>query len=468
MVGALLCAPAFTACQDDPEPTGGNVAGKDDPAGNGGGQSTDWDKSWFDQPEENRRLMRWMLGDDDTLRGPGEYEFHVPAGGNDFTFWFPDCDQSLRWVDFDGIVQLIANRTNPVTEYVWNGVDYNVIDESCIRISIPPDRYSRPHRYVFSFHALWGGGIVRFVFNQDAAEDVATDSDNGKYLFWNPGDENLISYHRYYYDDDYYNKYYDEALAFYPEQDGGTFAFQCLNGEDLEIKSLACLERYGTPKQIGIADSKQVSCGRNLFRINKDSLVCELDRNDGDWDMTYLIEVASGNKKTKFYVGQRGSGNDKGKIYPYAPEWTAVEDGRRWTGGLTNDGVFRIPAEGNTITVKSTGLYNEILVDMVYVNGEACPNYTDNIFLGYPDDYDSAGTLGGVISYKHKNWDSVEFGIQPNYTEHERVITVRINYDVLIKKTVVYWMGEVFNPSSFIGGYDKIIFVQPPKNPTDK
>ena len=39
MVGALLCAPAFTACQDDPEPTGGNVAGKDDPAGNGGSES---------------------------------------------------------------------------------------------------------------------------------------------------------------------------------------------------------------------------------------------------------------------------------------------------------------------------------------------------------------------------------------------------------------------------------------------
>ncbi len=39
LAGALLCAPAFTACQDDPEPTGENVAGKDDPTGNEGSES---------------------------------------------------------------------------------------------------------------------------------------------------------------------------------------------------------------------------------------------------------------------------------------------------------------------------------------------------------------------------------------------------------------------------------------------
>ena len=130
--------------------------------------------------------------------------------------------------------------------------------------------------------------------------------------------------------------------------------------------------------------------------------------------------------------------------------------------------MFRIPAEGDTITVKSTGLYNKILVDMAYVDGRACPNYTDDYYFGYPDDYDSAGVLGGVISYKHKNWDSVEFGILPNYTGHERVVKVKVSYDVHPSRSIVYSVEIGFTVKSYLFGYDYMIFVQPPINPSGK
>lgn len=467
LAGALLCASAFWGCSDEPdipeivEPENPENPGTDDPPIS--------EKSWFDLPEEERWPIRWFFGDEEVCHGPGEYEFQVPTEGKDFTFWFPDCDQSLRWVDFDGIVQLIFNRVRPVNDYIWNGVDYNVIDNNCMKISIPTNKYPRPHRYVFSFHTISGGGIARFVFNQDAAESLTADGDDGKYLFWNPGDENLISYLRYYFDDDYYNKYYDESLVLYPEQDGGTFAFQCLNGEDLEIKSLIYWEPGVKDRHIEIKDPKRIEHEQNVFKIRNDSLVIELTRNDKSLLKSYLVEVSSENKKSRFTIQQRWEGVwDKGKIYPYDPEWTVVEDGSRWTGGSTDNGVFRIPARGDTITVRSTGLYNQILVGMVSINGEACPNYTDNIFLGYPYDYDSAGALGGVISYKHKNWDSVEFGILPNYTGHERVVKVKVSYDVFPIKSVVYSVGDFFNPISYLSGYDYMIFVQPPINPSGK
>ena len=470
MAGALMCAPAFTACQDDPEPV--NQEKPESPSEEDPEIPDEPEKSWFDLPEEERWPIRWFFEDEDVCHGPGEYEFRVPTSGDEFTFWFPDCGQILKWMDLDGVVELNYYGKAPVENYRWNEASYKIIDENCVKIMIAPNGYPVPHKYVFSFHNRTDGGIVRFIFHQDAAESLTADSDDGNYLFWNFGDEHLISYHRWYVNNnanDYFNKYYLDALVFYPDQEGGTFAFKCLNGENLEIKSLIYWESGGKDIHIEIKDPKRIEHEQNVFKIRSDSLVVELTRNDKSLSTFYLVEVSSGNKKTKFTIRQRWKGvYDKGKIYPYDPEWTVVEDGSRWTGGSTDNGVFRIPAEGDTITVKSTGLYNKILVDMAYVDGRACPNYTDDYYFGYPDDYDSAGVLGGVISYKHKNWDSVEFGILPNYTGHERVVKVKVSYDVFPIKSVVYSVGDFFNPISYLFGYDYMIFVQPPINPSGK
>ena len=465
LAGALLCAPAFTACQDDPEPV--KQEEPESPSEEDPKIPDEPEKSWFDLPEEERWPIRWFFEDEDVCHGPGEYEFRVPTSGDEFTFWFPDCGQILKWVDFDGLVQLNYYEDTPVDNYAWNGASYKIVDENCVKIIIDPNGYSVPHRYVFSFHNCTDGGIARFIFHQDAGDGHCDGRPDGGRLLWISADEPLTTYHT---TMEFLKDY--RTLEIYPERTAKEFAIRCLNADNLIIKSL----KYAK-EPVRVVDSARAECRGSVSEIRNDSLICSLGKNDGNELKIYSLRILSGDgRTTEICIRQRydETSFDKGRIYPYDPEWTVVEDGSRWTGGSTDNGVFRIQAKGDTLTISQTKIYKFITVEGALVNGKFCPKYDDHIYWGDFSDFDSGMFLDGAVSYSHhKTWDTLSLAFSPNYTGRERVMVLKIKYDVHPNKSLIYFISDSgfkykFDPRSFLTGYDRFTFVQPPMNPSGK
>lgn len=424
-----------------------------------------------------------MLGDDETLRGPGEYEFQVPASGDKFTFWFPDCGQFLKWVDFDGLVQLNCFEYIPVNESVWENINYEIVDDNCVKISIGINGYSIPRKYALSFHNRLDGGIVRFIFHQDAGDGHLDGKVDERPLYWMSDDEYLIAYCIRYVNG------YDNYFEIYPECHTKEFAIKCRNADNLLIESLEYIDDQSkqlsefnhddiwtdsfelSGESVPITDSGLVEWAGSVFEIRNDSLICNLCKNNGNDLKIYNLHILSDDgRSTRISIRQRydETSFDKGRIYPYDPEWAVLETGTRWTGGISNGGVFRIPAEGDTLTIESTGLYTLALVADGLVNEEKFGAPHIKVFTGSYYDYDSHELLCGAITHRHKTWSTISFGFVANHTRHERVISVRVRYDAFPNKSIVCTTPELLWPKTFLTGLDRFIFVQPPLKESGK
>ncbi len=453
LVGALLCAPAFTACQDDPEPvTPETPVDPESPPDEKPEFPDGIEKSWFDQPEEDRWLMRWMLGDDEAMRGPGEYEFQVPASGDEFTFWFPDCDQFLRWADLDGVVQLNMDGSSPLDPYACHGVEYIIVDDNCVQLTVQPNGYSFPRRFALCFHSKRGGGIVRYVFNQDAGDGSSDGYGDGKVLYWRSGSEPIIHY-----SPDFSGYEYLEIL---PENDTEQIALHCMNADNLEIESLTDIKW----NSIGNLSINKAVCPEMTVTTKNDSLLIDLTPNFTKSYRSYILTVKSGDKKVLFRIYQRYKDSpDKGKIYPYDPKWLLVDDGTVWTGGISNDGVFRISGRGDSVTVKSLN-YGALLGLSVKVN-EKTYRTTTYILTGKWSDWDTP-VLGNAASLHHYVWEvnKMDFKFIMNMTGRERVIEVHVMY-MVAPQSISNWYS-IMDPA--FGFIERFIFVQPPWNPDTK
>lgn len=443
LVGALLCAPAFTACQDDPEPTGGNVAGKDDPAGNGGGQSTDWYKSWFEQPEEEQWMLRWMQ-DDGILRPPGEYTYRIPADGGSFSFWFPDCDARLEYADFNGVFATEKNVNG------YENIIYTKVGENGINIRLNRNPLKTEVRYSFHYFNT-KGARVSFMFVQDGApeEDIVL---NGQLIWHSDKSKVYLS-----------GSTNDIIYEIYPESGRSEFSIRCLNADGLRITSVKTSEG-----DIFSTDGTVAECGDATVSIVDDAILFSIGENTSDSLKNFELTVASGDESSKFVVTQSCSGyvdeSWRGILEP--PQLMLVNDGSRWT----EPRVFKVDPEGAVYDFRILNYYN-FKLHRYYINGSYCPpNWggsgvsvivdgwapmTENaITCKMPqtvfNDNDD-GDNDDSDFYNNKDYES--FKIFPNYTNTERVM-----------EAVMMYSKTYFGNCKFL----YLTFVQPPLKESGK
>lgn len=443
LVGALLCAPTFTACEDDPEPDGGVVTGSDDPSENEGGESTDWYRSWFEQPEEDQWMLRWMLGDDTTLRGPGEYEFQVPASGDEFTFWFPDCDTELEYADFDGII------TRGTNVNCYENVIYTNVGENGVDIRFNQNPMETEGRYAFHYRNS-KGARVSFLFIQDEASGL--EHGNAGPLRWLSDDCRVFLS----------KSASGTVLEIYPENGRSEFSVKCLNADHLKITSVKTPGGETLP-----TDGTTVECGGASFSVTGDTVLFRIGENTSDSLKKFELTVASGDQSTKFVITQSYFGymEDSWRVFLNPPELMLVNDGSRWT----EPRVFKVDPEGGIYDFRILN-YCAFSLYKYIINGKYCQQNwgelgggTIVIEDGWAPATEGAITCkmpeyvlednGGGASNFYNNKKSEEFKIFSNYTNTERVIEVIMVY------------------STYSAGFCRtisIIFVQPPMGKSRK
>lgn len=454
MVGALLSVPTFWACEDRDEPIP-EVVIPEEPAVP---EPMDYD-SWFDLPAEERWGIRWMLGDDMTMRGPGEYEFNVGAEGDEFTFWFPDCDFSLIWADFDGIVQY--EKDDLLNSYYYHygimvdpdlcqGVVLEKADDNCVRFTVKPNEYSVSRRYVLCFHSKNGKGIVRFVFNQAQGSGAADGIDNGAELCWKSGSESFICWP----EDWIYEENLDvrsdcRRISVFPSASGATFAVKCLNSENLTISSTKD-ELRDNPHRV---EYKGIS-----VTTRNDSLYFNLPPNTSGDKKKLLFKVSDGTRAMNFCICQRYEGYKwQDRIYPADPEWELVNDGSRWTGGITPNYAIRVPPRGCVMTIRPVR-HDIVLAKTVEVDGTSYKS-KNKMFISWDSwDIPVSDTVAGV--HHHDSWAAIDCIFTMNISGRERVVKVNVEfwsnvYDDLIGGWLI----------SDLAACGQIIFVQPPYQP---
>jgi len=273
IVGALMCVPAFVGCSD------GVMEEVEDPNGSGGFKPGTLPLpdavSWFDQPEEERWYLRWMLGDDMTMRGPGEYDFSVPVSGGDFDVWFPDCDVKLLYVEIDGVVYMYNYAYNRSSSYDRDLIpekefeDIHFIDEeNGTHISFDPNKYGFERRFTLCFTGRNYEKLI-LAFTQPPGSNPIKES-SGK-LKWTVPDSYILSQSIsgvYVYNQDLSYHYYDAELG----MDGGAFDVECLNRDELYLGGITiCDEDISLAEGIrtysGGGFEIEITGGRIRFRV---------------------------------------------------------------------------------------------------------------------------------------------------------------------------------------------------------
>ncbi len=446
LVGALLCALTIVACSDDSF-EGVSVPTEEPEASEQEDVVDNSYSSWFDQNEEDRWGIRWLLGDDMTFRGPGEYEFDVPAGGDEFTFWFPDCNSILKWAEFDGVIQYndIIYNLKPY-DIVCNDVVYEVADDNCLRINIKPNAYNENRRFAFSINSKDGRGTVRFVFNQSAGDGSADPSSQSQYLYWKSEEQSMFFFPTF-----PANNY----IRIFPESTGDDFVIKCMNADDIKIY------KFRSPDQSDeeVVDSYALDYDGFSVNIQDCYVRFKLSPNNSGANKVYRLSITDGTRVADFYINHRFVGHpDQKKVYPADPEWELVNDGTRWTGGITNDGVFKVRGEGgDTLTIRTTNYYF-IRCAYIQINRTYYEKSSDALYTGGFDFFDIPIGKNSAGVY-HQGIDAIDVVFSPNTDDCERVIKVMVSYH-WNPKTVGAGHNAVF--SSAISGYNQFVFLQAP------
>jgi len=424
LVGALLCAPAFTACEDDPEPV---VDPPEEPAAGDDTDPTQSYRSWFDLPEEDRWMLRWMLGDDTTLRGPGEYEFQVPASGDEFTFWFPDCDIELLYADLMGLIYYDDN-----SKKLQNEVEYTIVDNNKVKIKIGANPLDCPRKMVFVFFNT-RGARASYIFRQEESSALRP----GETLFWKSPDCRFFASGR---------KESPVYTAYLPHS-ATEFRLECLN-----VTMLGSIEAEGN-------DGAELSIDGNVLTV-------KLGENISDDRRKYHLTVFVGNASTRFDIVQLNEGYKGtegyrepipvGEMFMNMPELMFAGANATWKGPA----VFELSPYGGELDICILN-YPCISSEYAIVNGTK-----GNLNTGWDDGYFIIGgwfheILGTISKKTYEFWihdlfesyftkNHEELKISPNYTNEEKVIEVIFSY-----MSKFSWDDDK---------YVSLIFIQPPIN----
>lgn len=360
-----------------------------------------------------------MLGDDPTLRGPGEYEFQVPAEGDEFTFWFPDCDAELEYADFDGIVTREANVN------CYENVIYTKVGENGVDIRFKRSPMETEGRY--AFHYLNSkGATVSFLFIQDGASGLEH-GDNGP-LRWLSDDCRVFLS----------KSSSGTVYEIYPEHGRYEFSVRCLNNTDgLKITSVK------TPGgETLLTDGTTAECGDASFSVAGDAVLFRIGENASDSLKKFELTVASGDESAKFVITQSYSGywDNSWRAFLDPPELMLVNDGSRWNGPR----VFKVDPEGEIYNFRILNYRNCRLANYI-INGKYCRQNWGNIGgITVIVDGWAPATENAITSklpeylldtnydgnsrdiYINKNYE--EFKIFSNYTDTERIMEVVLDY----------------------------------------
>lgn len=451
MVGALFSVPTFLACGDDPvlediPVVPGDSGGDDEP------EPMDYD-SWFDLPAEERWGIRWMLGDDMTMRGPGEYEFNVGAEGEEFTFWFPDCDFFLRWADIDGISYYHFDDEEPFIKLCdlmvymrllpdyFQGIICRRADDNKMEMSVSPNVSLSARRYVLYITSNNGSGIVKLVFNQSPGNSGQGNINDGTVLYWKSEKEPILAMTEYWPGTDY------KILQVYPSNEGASFALKCLNSQNLTIS------RYGDDV---LVKQKEFEYETIKVKTRNDSVFFDLSPNDSEEIKYYRLLISDGQRSSYFSLIQRNDGfkwNDK--VCPVLPELELVNDGSRWIGSITPNYAIRVPSRGGVMTIRPLN-HDVIIAQTVYVDGNIyeCEN---KYYISYSS-IDIPFPIGMV--HHHDGFEAIDCNFVMNMTGSERVIKINVMHDSYSNIAVV---NDFFRSELISCG--QIVFVQPPYQP---
>lgn len=441
IVGALMCVPAFIGCSDGVMEEVEDPNLPEDPVGPDQGHNgldTIAYKSWFDLPEEERMRLWWMLGDDVTVRGPGEYEFNVPAEGEEFTFWFPTCNQIIRWAEFDGVVHSNDVDWNCIPlDFIRHGVKFDVQEPNCIRLTIEPDAYAMPHKYVVCVHDFQGDGIVRLTFNQDAGEVRTGSVEEEKYLYWKSDSHRLF----------YFTSNNGTPLSMYVPSHGGSFGLKCLNGGNLRIS-----DSNLKPEEV---TGELVEKNGIRVKAKNDSILFEIPRNATGKKNGVGLWVSDGKRKSKILVYQMFEGYKYDReVSHYYPEWELVNDGTRWTGGIAGH-PMKVSPMGDTLSIKSLN-YEVVFAEHLTVDDKTYRRTGNTIVLGWSS-WDFPVLEGAAGVRHHNSRDGIDCVFAPNLTGLERVVRVTVEY------SGPFFVGMSSTPFfAALNAHHQFIFVQPP------
>ena len=429
IVGALMCVPAFVGCSD------GVMEEVEDPDGSGGFKPGTLPLpdavSWFDQPEEERWYLRWMLGDDMTMLGPGEYDFSVPVSGGDFDVWFPDCDVKLLYVEIDGVVYMYNNHLGNklsdrklITKKEFEDIHF-VDEENRTRISFDPNRYGFERRFTLCFTGRNYEKLI-LAFTQPPGSNPIKES-SGK-LKWTVPDSYILSQSisgTQVYNQDLSDHFYDAELG----MDGGTFDVECLNRDELYLGGITiCGEDISLAEGVGTYSDGgfeiEITGGRIRFRV--------MPGESFRWARASI--VSPDGESSSFLIRQS----------------TAMESGYDWR--KFRDVVFSNASDGtlfgwkygvNTVMIGNEGgEYRFRCVNNISVKPGVRCNLNNDINLWYVG---NLTYVEGLIKIEFINQREGVIEIMPYYGFEDRIIHVSL-----------YCVREFMYMSS------SIVFIQPP------